>query len=52
MRLSLTNDEAYRLLMRVAAGELSEVGDIAGVLQNGTGPRTQPAPLGARCLEE
>ena len=39
MRLTLTNDEAYRLVMRVATGELSEVGAIAGVLGNGTGPR-------------
>jgi death-on-curing protein len=39
VRLTLTNDEAYRLVMRVACGKLADVGDIASVLERGTAPR-------------
>lgn len=36
LRLTLTNDEAYRLVMSVASSELVDVGDIASVLERGT----------------
>lgn len=39
-RLTLTNDEAYRLVVDVAAGRLDEVPSIAAVLQTGTAPRS------------
>lgn len=39
-RLTLTNDEAYDLVMKVAAGELDHVEEITAVLQAGTAPRT------------
>jgi death-on-curing protein len=39
LRLTLTNDEAYRLVMRVATGELDDVTAIAGVLERGTADR-------------
>jgi death-on-curing protein len=39
LRLTLTNDEAYRLVMSVATGELDEVPTIAAVLERGTAPR-------------
>jgi death-on-curing protein len=38
-RLTLTNDEAYDLVMKVAAGELDHAEDIAAILQAGTAPR-------------
>jgi death-on-curing protein len=38
-RLTLTNDEAYDLVMKVAAGALDTVDDIAAVLQHATEPR-------------
>jgi death on curing protein len=38
-RLTLTNDEAYDLVMKGAAGELDTVDDIAAILQQATGPR-------------
>ena len=38
-RLTLTNDAAYELVMRVAAGQLDLVDDITAVLQFATGPR-------------
>jgi death-on-curing protein len=38
-RLTLTNDEAYDLVMKVAAGELDHVEDIVVILQAGTAPR-------------
>lgn len=38
-RLTLTNDEAYTLVMDVASGELDEVADIAGCLRQGSEPR-------------
>jgi death-on-curing protein len=38
-RLTLSNDEAYQLIMRVATGELDDVPGIASVLERGTEPR-------------
>jgi death-on-curing protein len=38
-RLTLTNDQAYDLVITVAAGELDSVEDIAAVLQHATAPR-------------
>lgn len=38
-RLTLTNDEAYDLVMSVATGELEEVAGIAAQLEAGTEPR-------------
>jgi len=38
-RLTLTNDEAYDLVIGVAAGQLDNVDDIAAVLQRATQPR-------------
>jgi death on curing protein len=37
-RLTLTNDEAYELVMSVAAGELDEVAAIAGRIRAGSQP--------------
>jgi len=39
LRLTFTNDEAHRLVMRVATGELDDVPAIAEELERGTGPR-------------
>lgn len=39
MRLTFSNDEAYELVMAVAAGQLDEVQDIAAGLTVGTAPR-------------
>jgi death-on-curing protein len=39
-RLTLTNDEVYDLVIKVAAGELNHVEEIAAFLQAGTAPRT------------
>jgi death-on-curing protein len=38
-RLTLTNDEAYGLVIKVAAGELDTVDDIAAILQHATEAR-------------
>lgn len=38
-RLTLTNDEAYELIMDVAAGKLDSVDDIAAILAAATEPR-------------
>lgn len=38
-RLTLSNDEAYALVMAVSTGERSEVSEIADVLRNGSAPR-------------
>jgi death-on-curing protein len=38
-RLTLTNDEAYELIIDVAAGKLDSVDDIAAILAAATGPR-------------
>ena len=40
VRLTLSNDAAYRLVMSVATGELDDVAVIAVVLERGTAPRT------------
>ena len=40
MRLELTNDEAYDLVVRVATGELDEVAAIASEIAPGTAGRT------------
>ena len=37
-RLTLINDQAYDLVMKVAAGELDQVEEIAAVLQGATAP--------------
>ena len=39
-RLTLTNDAAYDLVMRVAAGQLDQVDDITAVLESATEPRS------------
>ena len=39
MRLTLTNDEAYDLVIDVASGRLDEIPPIARVLRRGTEPR-------------
>jgi death on curing protein len=38
-RLTLTNDAAYDLIMKVAAGQLDTVEDIAAILKTATEPR-------------
>jgi death-on-curing protein len=38
-RLTVTNDEAYELIMDVAAGKLDSVDDIARILATATEPR-------------
>ena len=38
-RLALTNDEAYELIIDVAAGKLDSVDGIAAILAAATGPR-------------
>jgi death on curing protein len=38
-RLTLTNDEAYRLVLGVATGELDDVSAIAATLEGGSRPR-------------
>lgn len=38
-RLTLSNDEAYDLVMRVAAGDLDDVAEIARLLERGSEPR-------------
>jgi death-on-curing protein len=39
LRLALTNDAAYELIMQVAVGELDSVEEIAAILKKSTGPR-------------
>jgi death on curing protein len=41
MRLTLTNEEAYDLIIDVASGRLDDVSAIAAVLERGTEPRSQ-----------
>ena len=36
MRLTLTNDQAYDLIIEIASGALGDVSEIASVLQVGT----------------
>ncbi len=38
-RLTLTNDQAYELDMKVAAGEPDQVEETSAVLQDATAPR-------------
>jgi len=38
-RLTLTNDQAYDLVMKVAAGELDQVEEIAAIHADATAPR-------------
>ena len=38
-RLTLTNDEAYHLVMEVATGQLHEVAELAGTIRDGSEPR-------------
>lgn len=38
-RLTLSNEQAYDLVMAVATGSLDDVADIAAVLQAGIGPK-------------
>ncbi|QGH68800.1 type II toxin-antitoxin system death-on-curing family toxin [Pseudactinotalea sp. HY158] len=37
-RLALSNDEAYELVMRVAAGETNDITQIAGLIASGSQP--------------
>ncbi len=39
LRLTITNDEAYTLVMRVAAGQQSDITQSATLLDQGTAPR-------------
>lgn len=38
-RFTLTNDEAYHLVMEVATGQLHEVAELAGTIRDGSEPR-------------
>ncbi|MCY7287799.1 MAG: type II toxin-antitoxin system death-on-curing family toxin [Cryobacterium sp.] len=38
-RLTLTNDEAYHLVMEVATGQLHEVAELGGTIRDGSEPR-------------
>ena len=38
-RLTFTNDQAYELVIKVAAGELDQVDEISAMLQGATAPR-------------
>ena len=38
-RLTFTNDQAYELVMKVAAGELDQVDEISAMFQSGAAPR-------------
>ncbi len=39
LRVTLTNDEAYALVMRIARGEQHDIGQIAALLESTTTPR-------------
>lgn len=39
VRLALTNDEAYELVMAVAAGQLDEIAELAEQISDGSRPR-------------
>jgi death-on-curing protein len=39
LRLTVTNDDAYALVMSVAGGEHSDIAQIASVFERGTAPR-------------
>ena len=43
LRLTLTNDEAYELILAIASGQLDDVALIAGTLRGGTEPRPSSA---------
>ena len=47
-RLTLTNDEAYKLVIDVAAGHLASVDDITARLRTATEARPGPGPGSAR----
>ena len=47
-RLTLTNDQAYDPVMKVAAGELDQVEEISAILQGATAPRHQDARTSIR----
>ncbi|MEX5718567.1 type II toxin-antitoxin system death-on-curing family toxin [Geodermatophilus maliterrae] len=38
VQLTLSNDEAYELVMAIASGQLDDVASIAGLLRDGTAP--------------
>lgn len=40
LRLTLSNDEAYRLVMAVATGQLDDIDAIAAELERGSAPRS------------
>jgi len=40
LRLTLANDDAYRIVMSAATGKSSDIADIAKVLERGTARRT------------
>jgi death-on-curing protein len=42
LRLTLTNDEAYALIVAVAAGRLDAIGPVADALRAGTAARRRP----------
>jgi death-on-curing protein len=39
-RLTLTNSEAYELIMAVASGDIDEVDELSAALESGTQPRS------------
>ena len=39
LRLTITNDEAYTIVVRVAGGQQSDITQIATLLEQGTAPR-------------
>lgn len=39
VRLTLTNDEAYELVMAVAAGQFDEIPELSETIRNGSRPR-------------
>jgi death on curing protein len=47
-RLTLTNDDAYELIMSVAAGHLNTAGEIAARLRTATEARSRRSALNAR----
>ena len=48
LRLTLTNDQVYGLVMKVAAAELDQVEEIAAILQGATAPRQQRCRISTR----
>lgn len=39
VRLTLTNDEAYKVVMAVAAGQLDDIPELSERIRNGSQPR-------------